>query len=179
MLWSGYKPNGFVHGAFGQSQYEEIRVFRVVQTFIRVMIILSGGMLATATFAKTAAELDDVSRKEMTERLAPAGEVCRMGQPCADNIGAVVSSGNGPRSGEQVYNSACTSCHATGLLNSPKTGDSAAWAARLDKVNGDFKTLLTHAINGTSGGMPPKGTCMDCSEEEIQNAIEYMSGLKP
>ncbi|WP_330924252.1 c-type cytochrome [Candidatus Sororendozoicomonas aggregata] len=154
-------------------------MFRVVQTYMRVMIILLGGMFATATSAIAATELDDVSRKEMLERLAPAGVVCEIGQPCADNLGAVASSGNAPRSGEQVYNASCAACHATGLLNSPKKDDSAAWAERLDKVNGDFKTLLAHAINGTSGGMPPKGTCTDCSDEEIQSAIEYMSGLKP
>jgi cytochrome c5 len=24
------------------------------------------------------------------------------------------------------------------------------------------------------GGMPPKGTCMDCSDNELKSAIQYM-----
>ena len=178
MLWGGYKPDGLVRQTSGQSQHEELRVSRVVQTYMRVMIILLGGMFASATFAKAAAELDDVSRKEIAERLAPAGTVCEIGQPCADNIGAVVASNDGPRSGEEIYKSYCTACHASGLLNAPKTGDSAAWKARLDKAENGFKTLLAHAINGVNA-MPPKGTCMNCSDEELQSAIEHMSGLKP
>ncbi len=36
-------------------------------------------------------------------------------------------------------------------------------------------TLLSNALNGFNA-MPPRGTCADCSEEEIQAAINYMLG---
>ena len=41
---------------------------------------------------------------------------------------AVVKSDGKPRTGEAIYNSVCTACHATGVAGAPKTGDKAAWA---------------------------------------------------
>jgi cytochrome c5 len=37
-----------------------------------------------------------------------------------------------------------------------------------------METVLKHAVEGFNA-MPPKGTCSDCSEEEIQAAINYMT----
>ncbi|KKE81035.1 c-type cytochrome, partial [Pseudoalteromonas luteoviolacea] len=75
---------------------------------------------------------------------------------------------SGPRSGEQIYQASCFACHGTGALGAPKTADE--WATRLTK---GADVLLDHAINGFNA-MPPKGTCMDCSDEEIQAAIDFM-----
>ena len=33
--------------------------------------------------------------------------------------------------------------------------------------------MLKNAINGINA-MPPKGMCMECSDDEIKDAIEYM-----
>ena len=52
-----------------------------------------------------------------------------------------------------------------------------AWA-KAEKVAGGVSSLLSNAINGIRS-MPAKGTCMECSDDEISVAIEYMSGLKP
>ncbi|MGL4930710.1 MAG: c-type cytochrome [Plesiomonas sp.] len=35
-------------------------------------------------------------------------------------------------------------------------------------------TLQKHAISGINQ-MPPRGTCTDCSDDEIKAAIEYMT----
>jgi cytochrome c5 len=40
------------------------------------------------------------------------------------------------RTGEQVYQAACTACHAAGAAGAPKTGDAAAWAAPEDGLRG-------------------------------------------
>ena len=150
---------------------------RVFHMHIRAMIILLGGLFAATAFAKLTTDLDEISRKEIAERIAPAGKACEAGQPCAENTVTVVKSTSGPRSGEQIFGQFCTACHTTGLLGAPKKDDKATWTARMKELGG-FDKLLTHAINGI-GSMPPKGTCMDCSDDEIRSAIEYMSGLKP
>lgn len=75
-----------------------------------------------------------------------------------------------PMSGEAVYKKYCVTCHATGLAGSPKFQDKAQWAPRQKQ---GIDTLLKHAINGIKA-MPPKGTCMTCSDTEIKAAIEYM-----
>ena len=145
-------------------------------THMRVLMLLMGGLFSAMALA-TPAELDEVSRQEIAERIAPVGTVCQQGDDCAANAGAVASTSNEPRSGEQIFNQFCTACHTTGLLNAPKLGDEATWKARLSSV-GSYGQLLSNAINGINS-MPPKGTCMDCSDDEINESIQYMSGLKP
>ncbi len=60
-------------------------------------------------------------------------------------------------------------------MNAPKTGDSAAWQARAD-AKGGLDGILKTAISGINA-MPPKGTCSDCSDDELLGAIKSMSGL--
>ena len=75
-----------------------------------------------------------------------------------------------PRSGEAVYNTMCMSCHATGAAGAPKLGDAAAWAPR---IAAGMDTLMANAVNGLNA-MPPKGLCMDCSDDELMAAIKHI-----
>ena len=74
--------------------------------------------------------------------------------------------------GEEVFNTACTACHTAGILGAPKKGDKAAWDDRLAK---GMDATLANALNGLNA-MPPKGNCATCSDDEILNAIKFMSG---
>jgi cytochrome c5 len=78
---------------------------------------------------------------------------------------------SGPKSGEEVYNGACVSCHGTGAAGAPKMGDKAAWAPRIAT---GIDAMLANAIKGINA-MPPKGLCMACSDAELQSAIEYIA----
>ncbi|MCK5892811.1 MAG: cytochrome c5 family protein [Endozoicomonadaceae bacterium] len=120
-------------------------------------------------------DMDDNARSEISDRIKPVGSLCVTGEECAAGGGATVASG--PRSGEKIYSTYCTICHATGLLNAPKKGDKQTWDQRL-AATGSFAALLHNALNGIRA-MPPKGTCADCSSDEISDSIEYMSGLSP
>ena len=144
-------------------------------THMRMLAILSGGLFSVMALAKPV-PLDDVSRQEIAERIAPVGSVCKEGEDCAANIGAVASAPSEPRSGEAVFNKFCTACHTPGLLGAPKKGDTAGWAKRIS-ATGSYSKLLQQAYAGV-GSMPPKGTCMNCSEEEFGNAMEYMGAVK-
>lgn len=73
--------------------------------------------------------------------------------------------------GEQVYNQFCVACHSTGVAGSPKLDDKAAWAPRIAQGR---DMLFTHAMQGLRA-MPPKGTCVTCSETDIMSAIEFMT----
>jgi len=130
----------------------------------------------TAVMALWAVSAQAATDEAIAERLKPVGEVCIQGEECAAaGAGAAVAAGGAARSGEEVYGKFCTACHSTGLLNSPKTGDSAAWAAKAD-ASGGLDGLLKNAISGINA-MPPKGTCGDCSDDELKAAIQHMSGL--
>ena len=110
------------------------------------------------------------SPEEIATRIAPVGQVCIAGEECEVATATAVAANDGPRSGEAVYNQFCTACHAIGVANAPKFGNAGDWAPRIEK---GFDTMLSHAINGLNA-MPPRGTCANCSDEEIENAITYM-----
>lgn len=76
------------------------------------------------------------------------------------------------RTGEQVFNAVCTSCHTTGVLNAPKLDDKAAWEPRAAK---GLQGLLASATNGLNQ-MPAKGGDPSLTEQELTDAILYMTG---
>ena len=75
-----------------------------------------------------------------------------------------------PRSGEQVYNSVCATCHATGVAGAPKAGDKAAWAARLKQGK---DALYNTALKG-KGAMPAKGGNASLSDDAVKAAVDYL-----
>jgi len=72
--------------------------------------------------------------------------------------------------GQKIYQASCQACHVAGVAGAPKLGDKEAWAPRIAKGN---DALLLSVKNGLNA-MPPKGTCMSCSEDELRAAVEYM-----
>jgi cytochrome c5 len=126
-------------------------------------ITVAVAMLSFAVLAQTPAE--DKSLEELKARIAPVGQVYLAGSE------PVAAKPTGPRTGEQVYQGACFACHATGALDAPKKGDAAAWKPRLAQ---GLETLHKHALEGIRS-MPPRGTCGDCSDDDILNAIKFMT----
>lgn len=72
--------------------------------------------------------------------------------------------------GELTYRRFCLSCHGSGAAGAPRVGDTAEWEARLAKGR---ETLLQHTIEGMPG-MPPRGLCARCDDEELNAAIGFM-----
>jgi cytochrome c5 len=127
--------------------------------------------LAFCAFNAQAATNDEIAK-----RLEPVGKVCVQGKECA-GMEVVASTGGGAgKTPDAVIAKHCNACHGSGLLNAPKIGDAAAWKTRADEQGG-IDGLLAKAITGVNA-MPPKGTCADCSDDELKAAIEKMSGLK-
>lgn len=130
----------------------------------RALFVLAALSLLMAATGVTASELIE---KQISERIAPVGDVCIEGDPCAAS--AVVANTE-PRSGEEIYNKLCTTCHATGLTEAPIFGDLAQWQPRIDA---GMEALYSNSINGLNL-MPAKGLCMDCSDDEIKATVDYM-----
>jgi cytochrome c5 len=72
--------------------------------------------------------------------------------------------------GKKIYDTKCSVCHASGVAGAPKFGDKAAWEPRIAT---GMDAMLAVATTG-KGAMPPKGTCMDCSDDDLKAAIQYM-----
>lgn len=134
------------------------------------MTKLMTSMLVLALSAVVSLANANTSDDQITARIAPVGSVCIEGTECAA-AGKAAAVASGPRSGSDVYGTYCVACHGTGAMGSPKSGDKAVWEGRLAK---GFNKTLANAINGLNM-MPPKGTCGDCSDEELSNAIEHMT----
>ena len=71
---------------------------------------------------------------------------------------------------ETIYNTKCMACHMTGAAGAPKLGDKAAWAPR---IAAGKEAMIANATKGKNA-MPPMGTCMDCSAEDIAALVDYM-----
>jgi len=134
------------------------------KTLTVVASLVAGVFFTGAVLADSS--LDD----EIRERIKPVGEVCVAGEDCGDIAAPAPAAAAGPRSGEDIYNSTCFGCHGTGAAGAPKVGDAAAWAARTGK---GLDVVISNAINGFKG-MPPRGTCGGCSDDDIAATVNYM-----
>ena len=83
------------------------------------------------------------------------------------------SEGASKHPGKPIYDDYCFSCHTPGLNGAPRIGDDEAWATRL--VRGRA-SLLQSTIEGIQPAMPSRGICFDCSDEQLDEAIDYMIG---
>lgn len=101
------------------------------------------------------------------------------------------------RSGKEIFTNYCNTCHSpsmASMFNAPAAHDKKAWddrkelafkrAMEKNKFNDSdsaikdqkiFETLLLSAKEGTPKGMPPKGTCSNCTDSELLDAIKFLS----
>lgn len=135
-------------------------------------------ILIYVVYASTVERFDVTSgpgtSEEIAIRLAPIGDIQLAGaEGSAPAAAAMVPAADteadeGP--GAAVYARACVICHDSGAAGAPKISDPAAWAPRIEQ---GMEQLLHTAING-KGAMPPRGTCVDCTDEDLKAAIQYM-----
>jgi cytochrome c5 len=82
-----------------------------------------------------------------------------------------------PKTGKELFETVCTSCHGAGIAGAPKAGDKSAWAPRIAEGKA---TLYQHALNGftgKSGVMPPKGGRTDLPDDLVKQGVDYMVSL--
>lgn len=113
----------------------------------------------------------------VAERIAPLGQ-SRVGDPAGQTQASAqaapaapaASAAATPRSGSEIYQSACMACHATGVAEAPLLGDTAAWTERADE---GFDALVGSVVSG-KGAMPPKAGNPALTEDDIRSALSYM-----
>lgn len=134
------------------------------------LVFLGVLFLAQLSYANT----NDYDRQQIQNRISPVGKV-RL-QETQENSGKTVSQvapqpTNAKMTGQEIYEKYCQTCHKDGVAGAPKLQVVADWKPRLDKKN--IQGLVQTAIKGQNA-MPPKGTCAECSEQDIQATVEYM-----
>jgi cytochrome c5 len=78
------------------------------------------------------------------------------------------------KNGQQVYVAVCASCHDSGVAGAPKTGDKAAWAARLSEGMGLLYLHSLKGYHGKAGVMPARGGRADLPVELVKQSVDYM-----
>jgi cytochrome c5 len=74
------------------------------------------------------------------------------------------------RSGKEVVEAVCASCHATGVNGAPRIGDQQAWKKRSSQ---GLSSLTRHALEGIRK-MPAHGGNLALTDLEIGRAVAYM-----
>lgn len=105
-----------------------------------------------------------------SEALSPEAIATRI-KPVAGFALVDASAPKVAKTGQQVYESTCASCHATGVADAPKLGDAAAWGPL---INEGFAALMKVALEG-EGAMPARGGNPTLSDFEIARAVVYMT----
>ncbi|MCY4130389.1 MAG: c-type cytochrome [Gammaproteobacteria bacterium] len=124
--------------------------------------------LAVITCATLVAIGQDESQETVEDRLKPFGNLCMQGEDCGTVVPVTVSVS---RSGIEIYNAHCFACHATGVSEAPLVG-AEEWLTRLNEKGAE--TLLANTKAGFNVVMPAMGTCMNCTDAELQAAIDYL-----
>ncbi|MFC1236664.1 MULTISPECIES: c-type cytochrome [unclassified Vibrio] len=126
-----------------------------------------GVLFAAITFSAgtLATNVGDKEYDAIAERIKPVGDVYLAG------AAPVVAERTEPRDGPAVYNTYCTACHATGAAGAPIKGNAEQWAPRIAQ---GMDVLTNHALQGFNA-MPAKGSCMDCSDDEVIAAVKFLT----
>ena len=121
-----------------------------------------------AATPETAPEVAEQAMAEPSEPEAanPETEVAEPAAPVEQPADPVAEA----RDGQTIYKTACFVCHDAGVAGAPKLGDAAAWAPRIAKGNDALYSNLKNGLNA----MPPKGTCMNCSDDELKAVLDYI-----
>lgn len=150
------------------------------------VVLSTGGSQAYASVA-------DMSEAAILERIRPVGRVRLEGEAevaaakpaplvpdtpaapaqkvaAAAPAPAAASGGGGGGKGESVYKTFCIACHKDAVAGAPKFGDNEQWAPRVAK---GMDAMMQSVIKGLNS-MPPKGTCMTCSEADLKATVEYI-----
>ncbi len=134
-------------------------VLGLVAPLIAIVLILF--LVNSIQSEQVDADKPEVAEKAILKNIAPVAKLEAL-------------DANAPKvekSGEEVFNEVCTSCHTPGALGAPKFNSKGDWAARLGQ---GFNKLTANAINGIRA-MPPRGGNPDLSDLEIARTVAYMA----
>ena len=144
----------------------------IIGIILLVQLVLSGARPDPQALAPEAVErrIQPVARLEFGP---PEGVAQKPAAAAPAKPGAVAAAGKpGPADGKAVYDRVCVACHQVSVAGSPRLGDKAAWAPRLQT---GMDSLMQSVIKG-KGAMPPRGGNPSLSDAEVRAAVEFMVG---
>ncbi|HNS16772.1 MAG TPA: c-type cytochrome [Bacteroidales bacterium] len=77
--------------------------------------------------------------------------------------------------GKLVYEKACIACHMTGVAGAAALTDKPRWEEMAAKgMSVLHQSVINGVPNGNYGVMLPRGSCTDCSDQDLYDGIAYM-----
>lgn len=130
---------------------------------LTVVVFLLSKLVSVFSAGEPVSEevMQQAQMEMMQERMAKIGSVVTFDPSAEKKV----------RSGEEIVNGVCGTCHATGVLQAPKIGESGEWQPRFSSLG--LTGLVSSAIKGKNA-MPAKGGDPSLTDDEMQVAIEYM-----
>jgi cytochrome c5 len=159
--FSGATVQGYLAPNISQSNIGNVPDQEVVNVFKKDALI-GGGNVVGPMLEVNHDSLKYLSDQDLTAMAVYLKSVKSESPPKPKSSG-------GPGAG--TYDTYCSGCHATGAGGAPKFGDASAWDALVKK--GGEAQLYTNAIHGING-MPAKGTCISCTDDQIKQAVDYI-----
>lgn len=131
--------------------------FRDSFGLLLLLVILTGNVAAESTKAA-------VKVNEITESTGTIGYAQERFKPAPVY--------NGPtRSGREVYEYSCATCHDRTTQGAPLPDDDIEWGMRARK---GIDVLMKHVKEGYKDLMPEMGGCRNCTDEELLASILYI-----
>jgi len=138
---------------------KQLIIVVLLSFIVPVLVIVMFVQLAVEGRHKPAAT--PAAAEAIAERIKPAGVVVISATGNAQEV----------RSGKAVYDTVCTACHTTGVLNAPKLGDKVVWAKLIKEGQ---ERITADGIKGVRQ-MPARGGNPDLSDTEFARAVAYMA----
>lgn len=123
-------------------------------------------IITTLAISSALALSGSLSPEAIAKRLAPIAKV----KLNADTQNPTTPKPKKQKTGKEIYTANCQICHASGIAGAPKINNKKDWQSRLEQ---GMDKVLYNAVHGIRA-MPPKGNCLDCTENDIKITIDYM-----
>jgi cytochrome c5 len=140
------------------------------EIIIALLAGLFAPLLAIFLIVQLVLGIQEEQKLDTTSEAAQKAALARI-KPFAQLAALDANAPKVEKSGQEVYDAVCTSCHATGALGAPKFDSKGDWGPRISQ---GYDTLVKHAIEGIRQ-MPPRGGDGDLSDVEVARAVAYLA----
>ena len=161
-LWNSSLKGKGAMGAQGGGDFDDVEIGKAVVYLTNA----AGAKFAEPQKAAATVTAETPAAPVVAAAAMPAAPVVVAAVAAAAPVAPVKAAAG---AGEALYKQACVACHAVSVAGSPKFGDKAAWAPRIQTG----LDMLTASVIKGKGAMPPKGGSA-ASDADIRAAVEYM-----
>ncbi|MBT9590012.1 MAG: cytochrome c5 family protein [Thiobacillus sp.] len=140
------------------------------EVIISVVAGLFAPLLAIFLIVQLVLGIQQEHKPDTTSEAAQKATLARI-KPVAQLAALDANAPKVEKSGQEVFDAVCASCHTSGALGAPKFNNKGDWASRLGQ---GYDTLIKHAIEGIRQ-MPARGGDGDLSDIEVARAVAYMA----